>query len=111
MQIRPESAVFKTVSAQEIVYVEDVPYKEHWFTTAERPITDTEQVFDLEGVWKSVIVLPEVDAHIEFDKPIDDRTPYIPGGATFNAIMEVKEIHYKNRIPGTTGNLYVWVFR
>jgi len=88
-----------------------IPYSEHLFTKVAQPIDDKERVFDLGGVWEAIIVYPEIDAYIEFDKKITDVTPMVPGGTTFNAEMYVREVHYKSAVTGLTGDLYVWAFR
>jgi len=87
------------------------PYKEHLFTKAVQPIDDKERVLDLQEWWDMVIVKPEIDAYIEFDRGITDRTPIIEGKTFFSAELRVRKIHYKSANPGETGNLWVWVFR
>ena len=94
-----------------IHWFKPIPYTEHLFTKVAQPIDDKERIFPLGGTWEAIIVYPEIDAYIEFDNPITDRTPIVPGGTTFNAEMYVREVHYKSATTGLTGDLYVWAFR
>jgi hypothetical protein len=94
-----------------VTMVKQVPFTEHLFTRVEQKIDDKERVFDLGGVYEAIIVVPEIDAYIEFDKPITDRTPPVAGGTALNAEIYVREVHYKSAIPGMTGELSVWAFR
>ena len=87
------------------------PYTEHLFTKAVQPIDAKERVFDLQEPWDMVIVKPEIDAYIEFDKGITDNTPIITANRTFSAELRMRKIYYKAANPGETGNLWIWVFR
>ena len=117
---RPKAEIRKLTIAPEIApekvtgpihLFKPIPYTEHLFTKVAQPIDDKERIFPLGGTWEAIIVYPEIDAYIEFDKPITDVTPVVPGGTTFNAEMYVREIHYKSATTGLTGDLYVWAFR
>jgi len=87
------------------------PYTEHLFTIAEQPIDEKEREFDLGDWWDAIIVLPDIDTYIEFDRKISDRTPIVPGGTTVNAELRVRKIHYKSAVPGLEGTLSIWAFR
>jgi hypothetical protein len=86
------------------------PYNRHIFTVAPEPITFTGAVYDLGFEVDKVIVIPTINAKIEFNQPVTDKTPALPAGSVMSAKHKVREIHYKSENEGETGILKVWAF-
>jgi hypothetical protein len=86
------------------------PYNRHIFTVAPEPITFTGAVYDLGFEVDKVIVIPTINAKIEFNQPVTDKTPALPAGSVMSAKHTRREIHYKSENEGETGILKVWAF-
>jgi hypothetical protein len=86
------------------------PYNRHIFTIATEPITSTGASYDLGFEVDEVVVIPNINAKIEFNQPVTDQTPVTLAGTSTTAKYKVKEIFYKSEKEGETGKLAVWAF-
>jgi hypothetical protein len=86
------------------------PYNRHIFTIAPEPITSTGASYDLGLEVDEVVVIPNINAKIEFNQPVTDQTPVTLAGTSITAKYKVKEIFYKSEKEGETGKLAVWAF-
>jgi len=108
-QIIAEAA--KAVQAAPVAvapYFKELPWDQHLFTTAPQPVTIKGDKYDLGRVVDFVMVLPTIDAQIEFDQPVEPVTPVITGGTIFQWNLRVRTIYYKAVSETLQGQLYVF---
>jgi len=89
-------------------YFKELPWNGHIFDTAPTPITNKGDKYDFGRVVDYVMVVPTIDAQIEFDKSVNPTTPVISGGTTFPWNLRVKTVYYKGVSTTLTGQLYVF---
>jgi hypothetical protein len=59
-----------------------------------------------------VILVPTIDAQIEFDRNVDVSTPVVRANTSFNANnVKVRKIYYKGVTPGQEGRMNIWAFK
>ena len=107
---RAPAGVAEAASAAEVIrrYME-APFTGHLFTTATDPITPTGASYDLRHPVDFVMVMPTVDAYIDFDISVNPQvTPPVFAGTLFAWNMRVQRIYYQSVNVSTTGKLYVW---
>jgi hypothetical protein len=87
----------------------EMPYTGHMFTIAPNPITPTGNSFDLGRIVDYIMVMPTVDAYIDFDVGVSpETTPPVFAGVLFAWNMRAQKIYYQGVNQSTTGKLYVW---
>jgi hypothetical protein len=84
------------------------PWTGHKFVVAPQDITSDGATFSLGRTVDYVMVMPTVDAYIEFDTGVSDSTPPVPGGTLFAWNMQVSTISYKALSDTLKGKLYIW---
>jgi hypothetical protein len=104
-------AIEKVVPVPPATIVKTKPYDEHFFTVVPKPLNYTGDYFDLGKEYDLVIVIPSIDAQIEFDKPIESSTPVVAGGTALNAELKVRRIYFKAVSTTVEGTISIWAFR
>jgi len=87
----------------------EMPFTGHAFTIAQNPISPTGNSFDLGRTVDYIMVMPTVDAYIDFDVGVSpETTPPIFAGTLFSWNMRVQKIYYQSVNQSSTGKLYIW---
>jgi len=85
------------------------PFSGHNFFVAAEELNNTGARTDLGRVVDFVMVMPTIDAQIDFDNDIKASTPVVSGGTIFRWNLRVRTIYHKAVSTTLTGQLYVWV--
>ena len=86
------------------------PFTDHRFFVANQPITSTGDHVDIGRNADVVMVMPTIDAQIEFDRNVESSTPIVLGGTVFTHPQRTRIIYYKAVAQNVTGSLNVWAY-
>ncbi len=86
------------------------PFDGHKFFVSYKKITSTGNKIDLDREADFVMVMPSIDAQIDFDNEVSDQTPVVPGGTVFSHPHKTSKIYFKGTSKTSEGTLSVWAY-
>ncbi len=93
-----------------VISVIEKPFDDHKFFVATQKITSTGDKVDLGREVDFVMVMPSIDAQIDFDKPITSETPVVLGGTAYSHPQKTRIIYFKGTSSTLQGTLSVWAY-
>ncbi len=93
-----------------LISVIERPFDGHRFFVAPQKITSTGDKIDLGREVDFVMVMPSIDAQIDFDTQITDQTPVVLGGTVYSHPQRTRVIYFKGTSSTLQGTLSVWAY-
>lgn len=86
------------------------PFDGHHFFVATQKITSLGDRVDLGRDVDFVMVMPSIDAQIDFDTAINNQTPVVLGGTAYSHPEKTRTIYFKGTSTTLTGTLSIWEY-
>jgi hypothetical protein len=88
----------------------DRPYDGHLFAVAAEALTNKGNSTDIGRPADFVMVLPSIDAQLEFDKSVEASTPVVSGGTLYRHPQRVRKIFHKASSATLAGTVSFWAY-
>ncbi len=85
-------------------------FDHHEFAVATQPLDIRGNQTSLARTVDEVMVIPSIDAQVDFDTAIGPTTPAISGGLSYRHPQRTKAINFKATSPVLTGTLSFWSY-
>jgi len=92
------------------VGIKDRPYDGHLFAVASEPLNAQGNTTDIGRPADFIMVLPSIDAQLEFDKSVDSATPVVSGGTLYKHPQRVRKINHKATSTTLVGTVSYWSY-